>query len=191
MEFNSFTMTPDVHPSTEAISNFVYYYPDLAVVMLNKHGYPIDMATATLPMINELVFKALYNNQDIDLAKAIDEAIANDGNSNFVMLALAGLSAVTSLVGTFTGKSEAKKQRALLKNLALADLAQQQKIQYENIRTAAETDRIKILTNTLESYRTTLQKESTIRLRDTWIYITAIAVGMGIFYGILLINEKK
>lgn len=181
-----------LNPSNKALADFVYDYPDLAVKLLNKHGYPIRMSTATLPKINRLIFSAIYLHQDSALAADIDDAIQNEGNSNYVVaLVIAAVTLVSSLIGTFEGKSEAKRQRELARNVAMADLAQQEKIQYENIRTQAETDRIKILANTLLDYRTTLQKESTIRLRDTWLYLLGIGVSMGIFYGLFLITSTN
>lgn len=177
--------------STKILSDLVYKHPDLVVKALNKNDYKIDMATATLPKINEMLFTALYMDQNKKLASDIDQLINNEGYSNIVPLVLAGVSLASSLVGTFVGKSEAKKQRRLLQDIALADLANREKIEFENIRTQAETDRIKILANTLESYRTTLQKESTVRLKDTWIYIAGTGIIMSIFYGLFLIKSKK
>jgi hypothetical protein len=40
------------------------------------------------------------------------------------------------------------------------------------------------------AYRTTLQKESTARLKDTWLYVTGLGIGLGILYGVYLIGSK-
>lgn len=180
-----------IHPSTQVLSDFIYYYPEVVVKILNKNGYPIDMKTATLTKINRLVFEGLYYKEDIQLANDLDLAIQNEGQSGFITIILAAVALISSLIGTFSAKSSAKKQRELLKNLALADLAHQEKIQYENIRTQAETDRIEILSRTLLDYRKALQTESTARIKDTWLYLTALGIGMGIFYGLYLITAKK
>ena len=178
-------------PTTKILTDFIYYYPEIAVDMLNKRGYSIDKETATLRQINELVFKALYLDNNEGLASDIDDFVSNGGYKNFAMAVIAGVSALSSLMGTFGGAAAAAKQRELLKNLALADLAQQEKLQFENIRTQAETERIKILLNSNLEYRKTLQSEATIRLRDTWIYMAAVGCIMAIFYGLYLVKEKK
>lgn len=106
-----------------------------------------------------------------------------------------GVGAVASigsaLIGSNRAKREAQKQRQLMWNMKMAELATQEKLQYEQIRTQAETDRIKILANSLEKYREALQKESTIRLRDTWIYVAGLGSGIGAIYGIYLIGSKS
>jgi hypothetical protein len=106
-----------------------------------------------------------------------------------------GVGAVASIgsaiIGSSRAKREAKKQRQLMWNIKMAELATQEKLQYEQIRTQAETERIKILANSLEKYREALQKESTIRLRDTWIYVAGLGSGIGAIYGVYLIGSKS
>jgi len=106
-----------------------------------------------------------------------------------------GVGAVASigsaLIGSSRAKREAEKQRQLMWNIKMAELATQEKLQYEQIRTQAETERIKILANSLEKYREALQKESTIRLRDTWIYVAGLGSGIGAIYGVYLIGSKS
>ena len=53
-------------------------------------------------------------------------------------------------------------------------------------RTTNETERIRILSDSLLKYREALQKESTIRLRDTWIYVASLGCGTGLLYAISL-----
>jgi hypothetical protein len=106
-----------------------------------------------------------------------------------------GVGAVASigsaLIGSSSAERQARKQRELMWNMKMAELATQEKLQYEQIRTQAETERIKILANSLEKYREALQKESTIRLRDTWIYVAGLGSGIGAIYGIYLIGSKS
>jgi hypothetical protein len=45
------------------------------------------------------------------------------------------------------------------------------------------------LANSLLAYRQTLQLESTARLKDTWLYVTGLGIGMGIFYGLYLFTQ--
>jgi hypothetical protein len=66
-----------------------------------------------------------------------------------------------------------------------------EKLFEEKIRAEQEIARFDILANTLLSYRETLQKESTIRLRDTWIYVAGIGCGTGIIYGVYLMSSKS
>jgi hypothetical protein len=171
------------------INDFIYDKPDVVVVILQQYGYDIDLRTATLPQITKLVYTALYINQDEPFAKALENSIANDGENNLV----AGLvvSIVSSVVTGFLGASEGDKNRELQKKLVLAQLSMDEKLAEEKIRADQETARLGIVVNTLLSYRTTLQKESTARIRDTWLYVTALGIGLGILFGVYLIGTSS
>jgi hypothetical protein len=174
----------------QKIADFIYDYPEVVVKVLNTHGYNISMDTATLPEINELTYKALIIDNNAEFADSFDNAIANDGYSNIIPLVVTiGLSVASSLFGASSASKQADKNRALQKNIALAGMAQNEKLAMEKIRTESETERTKILANTLLAYRDTLQKESTIRLKDTWLYVTGLGIGIGIIYGIYLLAD--
>jgi hypothetical protein len=179
-------------PKIAEVVNFTFEKPEVVVRILQKSGYPIDMKTATLQEIDRLTFQAL-NNQDEKFAYDLADAIINgDLYSNAVVLAVgAVVSLGSALIGSSRAKREAEKQRQLMWNMKMAELATQEKIAYEQIRTQAETERIRILANSLEKYRIALQKESTIRLRDTWIYLVGLACGIGIIYGLYLMTSKS
>jgi hypothetical protein len=55
----------------------------------------------------------------------------------------------------------------------------------------AETNRTQIFANSITKTYEVLQKESTARLSDTWIYVLALGLGIGIIYGIKLISSKN
>ena len=176
--------------SEQKISDFIYYYPDVVVKILNDNGYSIDMNTATLPQINELTYNAIFIDNNVDFANAFDEAMVNDGyNSVIPILVTVGVSLVSSLISGSQAKKQAEKQRELQKNMFLADLSQKEKLAMEQNRMVAETERTKILANTLLEYRKTLQQESTVRLKDTWIYVTGLGIGIGIIFGIYLLAD--
>ncbi len=97
----------------------------------------------------------------------------------------------TSLIGSSNASKEAKKQRELMWNLKMTEIASNEKLVYEQIRTTNETERIRILAESLRKYREALQKESTIRLRDTWIYVAGLGCGTGVIYGLFLMYSKS
>lgn len=110
---------------------------------------------------------------------------------SYIAVAGIGVSIGTSLFGASRAKKEAEKQRALMWNMKMAEIASNEKLVYEQIRTQNETERIRILADSLGKYREALQKESTIRLRDTWIYLAGIGAGTGVIYGISLMASKS
>ena len=176
----------------QKIADFIYDYPEVVVKVLNTHGYNISMDTATLPEINELTYKALIIDNNAEFADSFDNAIANDGYSNIIPLVVTiGLSVASSLFGASSASKQADKNRALQKNIALAGMAQSEKLAMEKNLAYSSVERQKILASTLLAYRETLQKESTIRLRDTWIYIAGIGAGTGVIYGISLMASKS
>jgi gas vesicle protein len=171
------------------INDFIYDKPDIAVVILQQFGYDINLKTATLPQITKLVYTALYINQDKPFAQALDNAIANDGENNIIGSIIA--SVVGSVIGGIFAGKEGDKNRDLQKKLALADLSMTEKLTEEKIRAEQETARLTIMANTLLAYRETLQKESTARLKDTWLYVTGLGIGLGILFGVYLIGSKE
>jgi phosphate/sulfate permease len=173
------------------INDFIYEKPDVVVVILQQYGYDIDLQTATLPQITKLVYTALYINQDEAFTIAFENSMLNDGQNNIAPLIGIGVSLLSSVITGFFGASEGDKNRELQKKLALAQLSMEEKLAQEKIRAEQETARLNILANTLLAYRTTLQKESTARIKDTWLYVTALGIGLGILFGVYLIGTSS
>lgn len=179
-----------IQPLYKRLSDFIFEQPDVVVVILQQYGYNIDMQTATLNQINELVFKALYDDDNVDFAQTLDRAIDNGGYNNIAPVVIMGaISLASSVFGGISAKKEAKKQRELQKQLKLSELALTERLSMEKIRAEQETARTNILANSLLAYRQTLQLESTARLKDTWLYVTGLGIGMGIFYGLYLFTQ--
>jgi F0F1-type ATP synthase membrane subunit c/vacuolar-type H+-ATPase subunit K len=107
---------------------------------------------------------------------------------SYVAVAGIGVSLVTSFIGGSRAKKEAKRQRELQKSMFLANLTSQEKLKYEELKLLGETERTKILANSLLGYKVALQKESTQRLKDTWIYVAGSGLGISLIYGVALIG---
>ena len=105
-----------------------------------------------------------------------------------VAVAGIGVSLVTSVIGGARAKKEAQKQRELQKAMFLANLTSQEKLKYEELKLLGETERTKILADSLLGYKIALQKESTQRLKDTWIYVAGSGLGISLIYGVALIG---
>ena len=173
------------------INDFIYQQPDVVVVILQQFGYNIDLKTATLPEIIKLTYSAIYNN-DKPFIEALGNAIANEGQNNVIPLLIPVATAIIGSVASyFGGAEEGRKNRDLQKSIALAELSTQEKLAEEKLRVEQETARTGILANTLLEYRKTLQKESTARLKDTWLYVTGLGIGLGILYGVYLIGSRE
>lgn len=174
-------------PINKKITDFIYEKPDVVVVTLQQFGYNIDLKTATLQQINKLVYGALYVNKDKAFAKALENAISNDGQTNFVGAIIS--SVVGGVISGVFASKEGNKQRELTKQVELSKLAMTEKLTEEKIRAEQETARTNILANSLLAYRQTLQTESTARLKDTWLYVTGLGIGLGVLYGVYLIGS--
>lgn len=176
-------------PINQKITDFIYDKPDVVVVLLQQSGYNIDLNSATLQQINKLVYGALYVNQDEGFAKSLENAIANDGESNFVGAIIS--SVIGGVISGVFGAKEGDKTRELQKQLKLSELGLTEKLTEEKIRADQETARLGIMANSLTEYRITLQKESTTRIKDTWLYVTGLGIGLGILYGVYLIGSDN
>jgi hypothetical protein len=96
----------------------------------------------------------------------------------------------SSFLGASSASKQAEKTRELQKQLKLAELASTEKLTEEKIRADQENYRLGVLAGGLTSYRETLQKESTIRLRDTWLTTAGTGVGLGVLYGLYLMTSN-
>jgi hypothetical protein len=109
---------------------------------------------------------------------------------SYIGVASIGASAITSLIGGAGAKKEAKRQRELQKNIFLTDIALKEKLQLEQLKLLGETERTKILANSITDYRIALQEEGTQRLRDTWIYVAGSGLGISLIYGISMVAQS-
>jgi hypothetical protein len=179
--------------ATKKVADFIYQKPDVVVTILKESGYDISIDDATLRQINDLTFTALFNQEEPFTSK-FTNAYASDGYLNIEPISLsimAGASIVSSIIGGARAKKEAEKQRALQKATFLANLTSQEKLKYEELKLLGETERTKILANSMLDYRIALQKEGTQRLKDTWIYLVGAGLGISLFYGLFLFTKDK
>jgi hypothetical protein len=174
-------------PNVQKVSDFIYQKPEVVAMLLNQHGYNINIDKATLPQINTLTFDALYSG-NMEFAQSFDQALANDGYLGIV--ATLAISVGTSIVSGIMAGNEAARARELQKNIALSQMALDEKLSAEKLKSLSETEGAKILLNTALAYRQTLQTESTARLKDTWIYVVGLGLGISFLYGIYLISKK-
>lgn len=171
------------------IWQFIVDHPDIALRLLREHSIAIK-GPVTLDAITKAVYPEIYEgNRPFILA--FRKAMANDGYHNFEPISL-GVSAGLSIISSVLGAGQAKKQRELMKAIALAQLSNEKYIRETEIRTQAETERERILLTSLAQYQTDLQKESTTRLRDAGIYVGILAAGISIIWGtVILLGPGK
>jgi len=101
-----------------------------------------------------------------------------------------GVSIITSFLGGASAKKQAEKTRQLQTKMKLAELSLNEKLTADKIRQDAENFRLGIVVQSLTSYRETLQKESTLRLKDTWLTTTGTGIGLGVLYGLYLMTSN-
>jgi len=169
----------------QQITNFAFNKPELISGLLKKHGYNSkDIITS--------VFDAVYKDKNNAFTKDLENLIANDGYANFEPISL-GISAALSIGSAILGNRQAKKALDLQRKIALAQMSTQRMLEEEKIRTGAETERTRILIQSLQQYQSDLQKQSTQRLKDSWVYIGILGVSVAIIYGvsILLTSNSK
>lgn len=173
-----------IYSSTdEKITRLIFEKPELISGLLKKHGYKSKDITSS-------VFKAIYNDKNEEFIKGLDYLISNDGYATFEPISM-GVSAALSIGSALLGNSQAKKALALQRKIALAQLSTQKMIEEERIRTGAETERTRILIQSLQQYQSDLQKQSTQRLKDSWVYIGILGVSVAIIYGVSILLTSK
>lgn len=175
--------------AVKRISDFIYKKPQIVVAILKESGYDISLDTATLRQINELTFNALYDG-DVNFTTKLEKVMQTNEYLYIAPLVGIGISALTSLFGGFTAQEEAKKQRELQKAMFLADLSSKEMLEAEKNKLTGEIERTKILANSIGDYRIALQKESTKRIRDTWITVAMYGLTASFLYGTYLMFSK-
>lgn len=174
-----------IDTNNKIIAQTIFYYPHLVVGALKDSGYLVG-ANPTLNDITEKVYDVIYNKTDKVFAEKFDTIAVTGEYANFVGIALAVVGSVTSGI---LGSNQAKKQRRLQQATALAKLEQDRLLSEEQIRSEMETERLRILANTLNSYRQSLQGESTERQKNVYLYLLGIGGAIAIIYGTTLILE--
>lgn len=180
----------ELDKTNQLISDFIYKYPQIVTKILADNGIYLKKPL-TLTVITKSVFTELYVRQNAKLANDLEKAIANKKYANFIDPISLSVTAGLSIVSSVLGGNQARKAREAAKQIALANLSQQRLLEEEKIRTGAETERTRILLQTLQQYQSDLQTQSTQRIKDVWIYTLAIGAGVGVIYGLsILLTEK-
>lgn len=172
--------------SNQELAKYIFDKPEYVVKLLNRHGYKTSNRV-TLNEITTKTFQAIYN-EDKAFTDDLTSMIASE-HANWVAMVV---TAVLSLASTIIGSAQAKKQRELQRNLAIAQLEQDRLLAQEEIRVYGETERTKILANSLLEYRTALQQEATKREKNVFIYLLAVGLSIALIYGtVILLEESK
>jgi hypothetical protein len=175
-----------IDPTDKVIQSLIYERPDVIVRILNDNGYSVSK-NPTLQEITEKTFKAIYEDTNKQFIEKLDILITTGEYNNAIGLIL-GVG--SSIISGILGSSQAKRQRELQQKIAIANLENEKLLGEEKLRVYGETERTKILANSLLSYRTSLQSESTQRQKNVYIYLISIGLGISIIYGTnLLLSE--
>lgn len=170
------------------ITEFIYLKPEVVAKILKSNGYSLP-SKLTLPIITSSTFDAIYKDENKKFINDLGAAIDNPDYSNIIPLIVGAVVAITSAI---ISSKAAKKARESQERIVFAQMAQARFLEEERIRTGAETERTRILLNTLQQYQSDLQSQSSQRIKDVWIYTGMIAVSIGIIYGIsILLTPSK
>lgn len=169
------------------IQRFIYNKPHIVARLLKANNYRLS-DRVTLPEITEKTFTAIYKDRNKKFVDDLVNAINDADKSNFIGIAIASALSIGSAI---LGSNQAKKQRELQKNIALANLENEKLLSEEELRVLGEVERTKILANTLLSYRQTLQGESTDRQKNVYIYLLALGTAMSIMYGTYILLKEN
>lgn len=172
----------------QVITEFIYLKPEIVAKILKSNGYSLP-SKLTLPIITEKTFNAIYEDENKKFISDLGTAIDNPEFANIIPLIIGAVVAITSAL---ISAKAARKARQSQERIFFAQMAQARFLEEERIRTGAETERTRILLNTLQQYQSDLQTQSTQRIKDVWIYTGMIAVSIGIIYGLsILLTPSK
>jgi len=168
------------------IQKTIFEKPEVVVKILRDSGVRVSNEP-TLSEITSKTFTELYEKKNLDFGRRLDILLTTGEYNNAIGLAIA---IGSSIVSGILGSRQARKQRELQKRIAVANLENEKLLAEEQNRVFGETERTKILANSLTSFRTALQSESTLRQKNVYIYLIALGLGISIIYGTnLLLSE--
>ena len=161
-------------------NNFIWAKPQVVVEILKKNG----ISVSSRPTLPELIEKSVQGISDGNqgLIDDIDAVLKDDGYRGVIFTTGLVVSSLISIGSAIFGASQAKKQRRAMLNMKLMELASNEKLTYANIQAMKEQGRIEILTNTIQDYSISLQKEATLRQKDTALFIGIMGVGLAVVY---------
>ena len=161
-------------------NNFIWAKPQIVVQILKKNG----ISVSSRPTLPELIEKSVQGISDGNqgLIDDIDEVLKDDGYRGVIFTTALVVSSLISIGSAIFGASQAKKQRRAMLNMKLMELASNEKLTYANIQAMKEQGRIEILTNTIQDYSIALQKEATLRQKDTALFVGIMGVGLAVVY---------
>ena len=161
-------------PSEKIINTFIASKPQSAIDFLKSQSVPLS-STPSLSEITERLYERYYQN-DKSFNTALGETIAYGDNIGFVITA----SVIVAIVGTGvgTGVGAGFKAAKFNKDKRIAENLAQVKKNAAALQTQAELDaqRAKIISSSLEDYKTGLEAESTQRRKNAIIFVAGIAV---------------
>ncbi len=161
-------------------NNFIFEKPQIVVKILKKNGIRVS----SKPTLPELIQKSVKGISDGNqgLIDDIDATLKDDGYRGIIFTTGLVVSSLISIGSAIFGARQAKKQRRAALNMKLMELASNEKLTYANIQAMKELSRIEILTNTIQSYSESLQREATLRQKDTALFIGIMGVGLAVVY---------
>jgi len=160
----------------------------MVVDILRKNGIEVS-SKPTLPEIIRKSVQAVTD-ENQGFIDDVDREIRTEGESGIVFTTALVISSLISIGGAILGSSQAKKQRKAQLNIALMQLASNEKLVYAEIQAMKEQSRIEILTNTILEYGKALQSESTQRQKDTSLFIGIMGVGLAVVYATIQVFKK-
>ena len=176
-----------IETSDRLLAEFIFRQPEEAARILRRHGYSPG-TPVTLDSLADAMFRAAYLDSSPALLEDVDKAIASGGYSNWVAIAI---TAVISIASMITSSNQAKKARKLQERIAIAQLSNAKLLQEEAIRTGAETERTRILLETLKQYQSDLQNQSTQRLKNVWVFVLILGCSIGVAIGVATLISSK
>ena len=168
------------------IQKTIFEKPEVVVKILRDSGVRVSNEP-TLSEITSKTFTELYEKKNLDFGRRLDILLTTGEYNNAIGIAIA---IGSSIVSGILGSRQARKQRELQMRIATANLENEKLLAEEQNRIYGETERTKILANSLTSFRRALQSESTARQKNVYIYLIALGLGISIIYGTnLLLSE--
>ena len=164
----------------QILNEFIWEKPQMVVDILRKNGIEVS-SKPTLPEIIRKSVQAVTD-ENQGFIDDVDREIRTEGESGIVFTTTLVISSLISIGGAILGASQAKKQRKAMLNMKLMELASNEKLTYANIQAMKEQGRIEILTNTITEYSISLQKEATLRQKDTALFVGIMGVGLAVVY---------
>lgn len=165
------------------LADLIYKHPDKVKRMLEQEGFSFS-SNPTLWEINKLAYVEVFREQNKRFTDKLQSLSAGEKYQNFVITSALIASVLIGGASTAISAVQAKKAREQSRDLELMRIKQQEQLTKEQIRSAAQNERLQIITNSLLA----IQNQAVALEGEKDANVKSILIGLGVGLSVMVVS---